>query len=159
MFKIALVSFIIVLNCLTVVTHAAEASREMKIDASPAEVWKAIGPFCSIADWYPGIDTCTEENIDGAIHRRLVTADGNRFLEKLLKHDDASMSYSYTIEQGPLPVADYSATIGVTDNGTKAHITWNGNFKPNGVSEAEAVKIISDIYDSGLKAISKQFAK
>src|SRR5215217_1016071 len=116
-------------------SNAAEVSRDVTINASPAEVWKVVGPFCAISDWYPGITTCKEEQIGGTTHRRLMTQDSQQFFEKLLKHDDAGMTYSYTIEQSPLPVADYRSTFSVTDVGGKAHITWRSTFSPKGVSE------------------------
>jgi hypothetical protein len=139
------------------VADAAEVSRDVTINASPAEVWQVMGPFCAISNWYPGITTCSEEQIGGATHRRLVTQDGGRFLEKLLEHDEAGMSYSYTIEESPLPVADYRSTIAVTEADGKARVIWSSSFSPNGASEQEAVQVVGGIYDGGLEALRKRF--
>ncbi len=37
-------------------------------------MWSSVGEFCAIADWHPGVVTCSEEEIDGATHRRLMGA-------------------------------------------------------------------------------------
>jgi hypothetical protein len=138
---------------------AAEVTSDVTFIASADEVWDAIGPFCSISDWYPGLDSCTEEQIDGATHRRLVTADGGQFLEKLLAHDDEAMNYRYAIVEGPLPVANYSATISVTQLGDQTRVVWSGTFEPKGASEAEAVDVVTGVYDAGLEAIRQSFKK
>jgi len=136
---------------------AAEVSRTATVNASPAEVWRVIGPFCAISDWYPGITTCAEERIGGATHRRLVTQDGAQFLEKLLEHDEAGMRYSYTIEQSPLPVADYRSTLAVAEAGGMAQLTWSSSFSPKGASEQEAEEVVTGVYDGGLEALRKRF--
>jgi hypothetical protein len=139
-------------------TEAAEVSREITVDAKAADVWRAIGPYCEIADWYPGIETCTEENINGALNRRLGTADGAEFLEKQLERNDQTMSYSYAIIEGPLPVLDYRATLSVTESVGKTVVIWSSTFEPNGVSEEEATSIVGGVYDTGLEAVKQRFA-
>jgi len=141
------------------VADAAEVSRSVKVNANAEKVWEVIGPFCAIGDWYPGIDSCEEETIDGTTHRRLTTADGGQFLEKLLEHNDGAMSYSYAIEEGPLPVAGYSSTMSVKESAGETVITWESNFEPDGVSEEEAVEVITGVYDGGLEALRQQFAQ
>lgn len=137
---------------------AAEVSREATVDAKAAEVWRVIGPYCAIADWYPGVETCGEENIDGALHRRLGTADGAEFLEKQLDHSDQTMSYSYAIIEGPLPVSDYKATLSLTESGDQTVVVWSSTFEPDGVSEEEAATIVGGVYETGLEAVRQRFA-
>jgi len=139
--------------------EAAEVSRSVTVSASPAEVWAVIGPFCSIADWYPGIDTCKEEMIGGKMHRRLDTADGGQFLEQLLDRNDAGMTYSYAIIEGPLPVANYSSTLSVAKSGGDTVITWKSGFDPAGATEEKAVEVLTGVYDGGLEALRARFAK
>ncbi len=110
-----ILSSTLILAIIAPAAQAAEVTRELSVEATAAEVWAQVGPFCSIADWYPGIEKCEEETIDGMPHRRLTTADGAVFLEKLLDQDDDAMSYSYAIIEGPLPVSDYSADFRVAD--------------------------------------------
>lgn len=146
------------LSAIATAGHAAEVTREMTVDASPQEVWAFVGPFCAIKDWYPGIDSCAEEKIDGATHRRLMGGD-TEFLEKRLASDEAGKSYSYAIIEGPLPVKDYTATFAVEDEGDQSLVIWTSTFEPDGVSEAEAVDAITGVYDTGLEAIKEHFAQ
>lgn len=157
--KATLVLSLTLILGMSMVAHAAEVSRTVKVNASAEQAWEVIGPFCAIADWYPGIDSCEEETIDGTTHRRLITADGGQFLEKLLAHDDGGMSYSYAIVEGPLPVAGYSSTMSVTEAGGETIITWESTFEPDGVSEDEAVEVITGVYDGGLEALRQHFAE
>lgn len=143
---------------LPLAANATEVSREVIFAANADDVWAAIGPFCAIADWHPGLESCMEEQINGVTHRRLVAKDGAHFLEKLIAHDNSAMKYSYTIEEGPLPVADYSATISVSQSDGETHVVWSGTFEPKGVSEAEAVDVMNGVYDAGLNWIRQSFA-
>lgn len=159
MIRRSLIPAMLLLAGASTCAQAAEVSRDVSVDANPTEVWQVIGPFCAIADWYPGIEKCEEELIGGTDHRRLSTADGGEFLEKLLQHDDASMSYSYAIVEGPLPVADYSAKLSVEDDGGETVIVWQCSFEPAGVSEEEAVEVMTGVFDGGLGALRERFAK
>jgi len=138
---------------------AAEVSRSITVQADASTVWQSVGPFCAIRDWHPAIETCAEEKIGGAMHRRLGTADGAEFLEEQLAHDDAAMSYSYAIIESPLPVQDYESTISVDESGDGAVITWESTFEPNGVTAEEATTIVAGIYDAGLEALQQHFAQ
>ena len=137
-----------------------EVSRSATVEASPAEVWEVIGPFCSIQEWHPAIETCTEEEVGGKPHRRLATADGAAFLEERLSDEnDAGMSYSYAIIESPLPVSGYESTLSVGESDGKATVTWESSFEADGVPEQEAEGIVGGIYDAGLKAVQDRFAK
>ena len=131
---------------------AVDVSREIVVNAPASEVWESVGAFCSIGTWYPGIDSCTEETMDGAVHRKLVTADGAEFLEK---HMDAGsdMAYGYAIIEGPLPVKDYEAVFEVKDNGDSSTIVWSSSFASDGASDEEAAEVVAGIYEAGLDAI------
>jgi hypothetical protein len=148
-----------VLTGLAGVASAAEVSRSITVDADASTVWQVVGPFCAIGDWYPGIETCTEEEIDGAVHRRLGTADGGEFLEEELAHDDAAMSYSYAIIEGPLPVQDYEATFSVDEREGGAVISWESTFEPKGVTAEEATTVMAGVYEAGLEALQQHFAE
>jgi Polyketide cyclase / dehydrase and lipid transport len=144
---------------LTIAAQAADVSSEVTFAADVKDVWAAIGPFCAIGDWYPGLESCSEEQVDGATLRHLVAGDGSQFLEKLVSQDDDGMSYTYTIEEGPLPVADYVSTISVSQSDDQTLVEWSGTFEPDGATEAEAVDVVTGIYETGLDAIRQRFAK
>jgi carbon monoxide dehydrogenase subunit G len=134
---------------------AVEVSKEVTVKATPADVWKKIGGWCSIRNWHPAIATCEMTEVDGDTWRMLTTGDGAKIKEKRTAQGD--MSYGYTITESPLPIANYNATIGVAPNedGTMTKITWNANFDAKGASDEEAQKAIEGIFESGLNSVQE----
>ena len=63
------------------------------------------------------------------------------------------MTYTYSILDGPLPVANYQSTLSVAADGDGSEIRWRGTFDAKGASDAEAEKVIAGIYESGIKAL------
>lgn len=136
---------------------ADTVSRSVEVEATPAEVWSMIGPFCAIQDWLPPVGTCTE---DGATPptRTLVTKDGKAtFVELQTARDEARYSYSYTFVSSPLPVSNYKSTIAVTANASGGStVTWSGAYTPDTGKEAAAKEALSGIYDAGLSTIKSK---
>lgn len=75
------------------------------VAADSATVWSAIGDFCDIDDWHPGIVSCVLEARDGVVHRQLTLGDGAPVLEQLVA-SEPGVSYSYKIVEAPLPITD-----------------------------------------------------
>ena len=137
---------------------ALEVSREVEVAAPPADVWARIGDFCAIGDWHPAIETCTEEQVDGAVQRRLALVGGGEIVEE--KAEGApEMGYGYSILSGPLPVANYTSTLSVAPSGDGSVVSWMGSFDASGATDAEAEEVIGGIYDAGLQSIADSFAQ
>jgi hypothetical protein len=86
--------------------------------------------------------------------RTLTTVDGAVVIEKLLGHSDADRRYSYTIEESPLPVSGYRATLSVAPAGDRrALVTWEGRFEATIPDEVAALDVIAGIYAAGLEAL------
>ncbi len=79
---------------------------------------------------------------------------GGAILEKETNWDDKAKTYSYTIEEGPLPVANYKATIAVAPHGSGSEIVWTANFDAKGADDAKAESTIGGIFDAGLAGIA-----
>ena len=123
---------------------------------SAEKVWVTIGDFCGIATWHPAVETCELGEKDGAKIRTLTLKDGGgTIVEELVEWDDAKHSYTYKIlEPGPLPVADYTATLSTKeDDDGGAGIKWVGTFAAKGVSDEEAKAAIEGVYKAGIDAI------
>ncbi|QEE38522.1 MULTISPECIES: SRPBCC family protein [unclassified Methylobacterium] len=138
----------------TVAGHALEVTRSADIAAPPAKVWQTIGEFCGIGDWHPAIEKCVLSDKDGLKVRTLSLKGGGTLKEEQVSRDDKVMSYTYTILDGPLPVADYKSTLAVAPEGTGSKVTWSGTFNAKGAPDTVAVDAIQGIYESGLKALS-----
>src|SRR3546814_6521667 len=82
----------------------ADGKFEVHIDRTPDDVWAAIGDFGGIASWMPGIDSCTVED-----DVRTLQTMGMELQEKLMGHDDATRTTSYSLIKGPMPIEHHLA--------------------------------------------------
>lgn len=135
-------------------------SKEASLNVSAADLWKKVGDFAGINTWHPAI--ASSEIVKGAnnevgAHRKLTLGDGAVIVEELAARDDAGMTLSYTIVEGPLPVTDYRATITVVADGEgKSKMTWGSTFKPAaGAEPAKVEEMIGGIYQAGLDNLAK----
>lgn len=133
---------------------ALEVTKSATIAAPPEKVWKTIGDFCGIGQWHPVVEKCVVSDKGGKKHRTLSLKGGGTILEEEQVRDDNGMSYTYTILEGPLPVADYKSTIAVAKDGSGSKVTWSGHFKAKGAPDDKAQEAIGGVYDAGLKGLS-----
>jgi carbon monoxide dehydrogenase subunit G len=130
-----------------------EVKKSIDVSATPDAAWSAIGDFCGIANWHPAIAACDAVTKDGSPVRTLVLRDGGKIIERQTAWDDDARSYSYTILESPLPVANYEATISVAPSGAGAAITWVAHFDAKGADDATAGGVIGGIFDGGLATL------
>jgi len=138
---------------------AASLSRSVSVDATPAQVWSVVGPFCAIKDWHPAIGTCSLNGVN-PLTRTLVTKDGRTtFVEPQVARNEHERFYSYTFKSSPFPVTHYIGTIWVVSNtdGTST-VLWTGTYTPLEGKDAEADAAFAGVYDSGLAALKARFA-
>lgn len=138
---------------------AATISRSAQIDATPAEVWAVIGPFCAIEKWHPAIASCTEEGSPPT--RTLTTKDGKTvFVEPETGRSDEERYYAYAFKSSPFPVRDYMATIRVVPLGAKRSVVvWSGSYVPERGRAIEAEQDFAGVYEAGLNALKERFSK
>ena len=136
----------------------AKVSMSSAYPVSPETIWKMIGGFNSLPNWHPAVTKCDIETHGNTTLRRLHLIGGATILEKLEKSEDDGQSYSYSIVESPLPVANYSATITVKESESGGSvIEWSSEFEAEGAPENEAAKAIEGIYQAGLDNLSKMF--
>lgn len=117
----------------------------------PADaMWQRIGNFTTLDTWHPVLASC--ESLDAGARRKLTTVDGGVIVETLT--DAGDHTYSYSIDESPLPVADYEATLTVSATGDAAcRVDWGARFTAVGATDPEAEAVIQGIFDSGLDAL------
>jgi len=126
----------------------------------PAQsVWSVIGGFNALPDWHPAVEKSETANEGGTKVRTLHLAGGGTIVEKLVASDDKERTYSYTILSGPLPVANYEATIKVrqNDGASGCTVEWSSEFEASGAPESDAVAAIRGIYEAGFENLRKMF--
>ena len=131
----------------------AKVHKQEEYDGSAAEMWERIGDFHGLHSWHPGVAAC--HKLEGGAARELILADGGKIVETQLD-SEPSRSYSYRIDESPLPVADYTATLTVREADDGCAVVWTAQFEPSGASEDEAVTVIGGIFDSGLDALKQE---
>jgi hypothetical protein len=133
--------------------HALESSAKASSKLSADALWAKVGDFCGIGKWHPAVEKC-QLSADGKT-RTLSLKGGGTIVEALVKMDTAGRSYTYSIVNSPLPVANYSSTISVSADGAGSVLTWSGKYDAKGAPDADAMKVVQGIYDSGLAALTK----
>lgn len=134
---------------------SAKATTDLKVP--PDEVWHLIGGFGSLPDWIP--DIAYSNLSEGGRVRHLTDHDGQTIVERLEKYDAAARTYSYSILQGPFPVAGYLATLSVTsaNSGKESHVEWSATFTPVGASDQEAQAMFEAIFCGGMNALKAKY--
>lgn len=150
------------LGCAVVLLSASQAlavdvKEEVSINAPVDAVWAKIGGWCAIKDWHPAVIEC-EEITEGDVTRRKLTLDGGGTIMERLT-GTADNSYSYVIEESPLPVANYAATIKVEADGDNSKVTWSSTFDAKDKTDSEAAEIISGVYKGGFEALVNDMKK
>jgi Polyketide cyclase / dehydrase and lipid transport len=135
----------------------ARVDEMQALAASAEEVWRLIGGYDALSEWHPAVERSALE--DAGRVRRLSLRGGGALLERLHAFSEREHSYAYSIEEGPLPVANYRSTLSVRDRGGKrgCEVFWSGDFAPAGATESEAVAVIRGIYRAGLDTLAKRF--
>ena len=150
---------------------------QQKLDASPDEVWTAIGHFEDMS-WLPPVAS-VETTADGStdqpekstrvLHIKADAGDPT-ITEVLSKWQPEKRCYSYRIDQvdvAVLPVTNYASTLCVKDEGGKALVVWKGGFyrgfpnnePPAGQDDEAAIKAVTGVYQAGLGALVEKFGK
>jgi hypothetical protein len=136
----------------------AKVSMTSSYPVSAEDIWKMIGGFNSVPEWHPWVTKCDIETEGNTTLRRLHLMGGGTILEKLERSEEDGQSYSYTILESPLPVANYSATIRVSEaEGGGCSIEWSSEFEAEGAPETDATKAIEGIYQAGFDNLRKMF--
>lgn len=137
----------------------AKVHETVSLRGSVDEVWAAIGGFNNLPQWHPAVASSTLE--EGGRVRRLQLANGASLLERLHSFSERERSYSYSIEQGPLPVARYRSLLHVHEpaGGAGCRVEWSGEFAADGVPETEAIGLITGIYRAGLDQLGERFGR
>lgn len=145
------------------------------LDATPAEVWEAIGRFDDMG-WHPAIAE-TRMVPEGApadqpeeSTRLLVLESGGEITETLTRIDPEGMQYRYMITQvdpAVLPVTNYSSTLQVSDRDGRAEVLWRAGYYrgfPNNDPPADqnddaATAAVEGVYQAGMDALAERFGR
>jgi carbon monoxide dehydrogenase subunit G len=125
----------------------AHGQTEISIDRSPDEVWKLVRDFGGLADWMPGVESCT---LDGDV--RTLGMMGIEVKEQLRTLDDDNRVLAYSVVESPVNnLESHLATISVAPEGSGTHVTWSVEVTPD-----ELLGLFLPIYEGSIGAIKKK---
>lgn len=128
------------------------------LNASAEKVWEVMGKFGGLADWHPAAVACTTSEEAGDVIRTISIPGGGSLIEKLEALHTKQFSMTYSIIDGPLPVANYRSTLKLVPQGEEAcKAVWSGEFNASGADDEAAQTVIRGIYTAGLDALKKRF--
>jgi len=137
----------------------ANVTETIHIAASADQVWDMIGDFHGLASWHPLIANSEAVEEGGVVYRKLTLGDGGVVVESMDDQNDERRSSTYTMtDVGPMPLAEYRATITVKEaEANTSIIEWSGTFEPKGAPAEEVAQAVSGIYTSGFGAVVERF--
>ena len=132
-------------------------SMKQNLNVGADQVWDLIGRFNALPDWHPNVEK-SELKEAGQV-RKLSLAGGGTIIEKLEKVDAHTRTYSYTIEDSPLPVKNYRAELTVHEEKDGCSVEWTSEYEAPGLGEADAMKTLQDFYQQGFDNLKKMFGQ
>jgi hypothetical protein len=122
------------------------------VAASADDVWRVLSDFGGIEP-NEMIAGCTLEGEGVGAVRTISLNGGGEIIERLESQDDKARVFRYAIiNDCPLPVKNYSATVAVLDAGSgAAEVDWTGTFEPSGAPEDQVVTLIEGVYRGGIQ--------
>jgi carbon monoxide dehydrogenase subunit G len=125
----------------------ASGKAEVSIDRSPDDVWKLLREFGGLAEWMPGVETCT---VEGDV--RTLGMMGMEVKEQLRGLDEDGRAISYSLIESPIGnLESHLVTIAVAPEGAGSHVTWTVDVKPD-----DLLGIFLPIYEGSVQAIKKK---
>ena len=124
----------------------AAGAVDVTVAAPPDEVWKKVGDFGGLADFFPGIESFRLEGDD-----RVIGMFGMEIRERLLARDEENRVITYSVVEG-VPIDSHTATISVEPAGEGSKVIWAYDVTPD-----EMAPIFGDTYKAALASLEGSF--
>lgn len=129
-------------------------------DHPAADVWREISQFGTIHRALRNVAPARVQG-EGLGQDRIFSLPAGEIVERLTWFDPEAMAHSYTLVSCPLPLARYVATVKLTpssESGERCDVEWQGNFEPDGQSEADAIEWATKTYRGLIKGYKRVLA-
>ncbi|MEY2402942.1 MAG: hypothetical protein QOD38_493 [Acidimicrobiaceae bacterium] len=135
----------------------AEVQVTGEFGADVDEVWKLVSDFGGLLE---SMGVPVElSGPEGIGQERTITMGPEPTVERLEEIDNDAHRLVYSIQSGPLPVSNYMGTMQLSTIGEgRTKVEWSATFDPAaGFPEADAVSIVSGVYNAGIGALQGRF--
>ena len=144
-------------NSMPSTTEKLHVEKTLIINATAQQVWAFAGEWTGIDNLAPAVITSILSNGNEVGSFRIINLKGGGVIEEEIV-DKSATNYSYIIKKSPLPVSNYRSTIGVKDLGDgTSEFSWKSSFMADGVSDVQAIKIITELYEGGLEVLKNKY--
>lgn len=128
----------------------------VRLAASRDEVWAVVGDFGRLDAWHPFVPNCRLQE-DGVT--RVIAGGGTRTIEVLDPEATARNAHTYTIQQSPIPVTGYRATLSVSDEGASGcTVHYQSSFQPaSGVPEVVVRALLWFFFWVAFRSLERRF--
>ncbi|MBI2856695.1 MAG: SRPBCC family protein [Chloroflexi bacterium] len=110
----------------------AKIRNEVRINASPADVWKIVRDYGNVHAWSPLV---RETKVEGKVRHCTLAegapAPGGVLHEEVLLVDDRTLRLEYSVVGAPFHVAFHGAAIEVFPNDGGSLVVWTTNVEPD----------------------------
>lgn len=127
----------------------AETHAETFIARDADEVWKVVGNFQGIKEWFPGL---TDVQADGPDVRVISMGPGIDVRETLLSRDDASRTLTYKVESKLFQANKYETTVSVKPAEGGCVAAMDAVLDPD-----EMAAMIGPVYEGAVQGIADHF--
>jgi hypothetical protein len=135
-----------------------EVHETGEFGAGVDEVWKLVSDFGGMLEAF-GVPVELSGPEGVGQERTIAMGPSDPTVERLEELDNDAHRLVYSIQSGPLPVANYCSTMqlsAIADGRTK--LDWSSTFEPaEGFAEADAINIVSGIYKGGIGGLQARF--
>jgi hypothetical protein len=138
-----------------------EVRVEAELGSAATEVWSLVSDFVglieALAAQFDAPVSITHEGEGIGSIRRIRLGD-RLIVERLESFDDVTRRYSYSVLEGPYPIADYVASVEVDGlSADRCRVAWTGRFDAAGVPEDDAAAIMRDLYERTMAMLRGRF--
>jgi carbon monoxide dehydrogenase subunit G len=121
--------------------------NEIRIAATPEDVWVVLGNLEGTPEWIPGIVEATVSE-----GRRVCrTADGQEIHEEV-EASEPERTVSYRQSRVPLPIAGSKGTLRVVPNGGGSRVRWEAEFD----APDEVAAMVDGYYKQTLESLKRR---
>lgn len=129
------------------------------IQASANEVWKLVSNFGELNQFVEAVETCEADGSGAGTVRTLTLQDGAVVKEKLESLDSENRVLTYTIEESPMPISNYTGTMKVERlNDNQSEFTWSSEFDVPDESADEMKTALQGLYSLGVEGLQQSFS-
>jgi carbon monoxide dehydrogenase subunit G len=122
--------------------------NQIRIDASPGDVWQVLGDLAATSEWIPGVVDASVED-DRRVCR---TADGAEIHERISDYSAAQRTFSYEQSVVPLPISGSRGTMRVLADGDGARVEWDAQFEAG----EDVAEMVDGYYKQTLESLRER---